>query len=270
MTEFTIGAVYLNVHNLETMLAFYQDRIGLQVHHRTQSSAHLGVGSDDLLVLNETPTYRRNRQVTGLFHLAILVPDRPQLAKSLRHLAQTQTPLQGMSDHIVSEAIYLADPEGNGIEIYRDRPREAWYQDGQFQLATLPLDVDDLLATSNDAWDGLPVGTIMGHVHLHVANIPQTETFYRELLGMDVMANMRSATFMSYDGYHHHLGANIWGGRQIRTGQEFGLEKYTLHLHDTERLQTILASLDAQNINIIEQDDTYIIHDPSHNQLVLR
>ena len=273
MTDFTIGTIYLNVRNLEIMLAFYQDIIGLQLHQRNGQTAHLGVGAEDLIVLTETSDYRRNRQTTGLFHLAVLVPDRLQLAKSLRRIAQMQTPLQGMSDHVVSEAIYLADPEGNGIEIYRDRPRNAWYKDGEFQLATLPLDVDAVMSSltqSDKAWDGLPTGTIMGHIHLHVAAILQSQAFYHSILGMDVMANMGSATFMSYDGYHHHLGANIWGGRQIRTSEELGLEKYELHIHDDQRLQTILSALDGNGVAIIEDDNRYTIYDPSHNKIVIR
>lgn len=273
MSNFTIGTVYLNVANLDTMLRFYQDIIGLQVHQRTGKSAHLGVGEHDILVLTETPDKQRVRSATGLYHFAILVPTRVQLAKSLKHLAETQTRLQGLSDHLVSEAIYLADPEGNGIEIYHDRARDVWYENGQLKMDTLALNVDDLMQTltpENSAWDGLPAGTIMGHIHLHVAGVPQAETFYNSVLGMDVLFSMGSATFMSYDGYHHHVGANIWGGRQIRTGNELGLEKYDLHIHDAHRLQTILGQLDANGIDLTQIDDGYRVQDPSNNQIVIR
>lgn len=273
MSNFTIGTVYLNVANLETMLTFYQDIIGLQVHGRVGNTAQLGVGEHDILVLTETPDKQRVRSATGLYHFAILVPTRVQLAKSLKHLAETQTRLQGLSDHLVSEAIYLADPESNGIEIYHDRPREGWYSNGQLQMDTLALNVDDLMQTltpENSAWEGLPAGTIMGHIHLHVASVPQAETFYQNILGMDVLINMGSATFMSYDGYHHHVGANVWGGRQLRTGKELGLEKYDLHIHDAKRLETILGQLDANDIDIAQVDESYLVQDPSNNQIVIR
>ncbi|MEL6525843.1 MAG: VOC family protein, partial [Chloroflexota bacterium] len=192
MADFTIGTVYLNVRQLQPILDWYQARLGLQIHWQEGKRAALGAGEHDLLVLTETPDYTRSRQHTGLFHFALLVPDRVQLAKSLTHLAQMQTQLQGMSDHAVSEALYLADPEGNGIEIYRDRPREAWYdKDSNFLLTTMHLDVADLLAELETAntWQGLPTGTIMGHIHLHVSDIPSAETVYTKHLGMDVMLN---------------------------------------------------------------------------------
>ena len=273
MSEFTVGAVYLTVSNLDRMLAFYEDVIGLQVHKRNGKTASLGAGEHDLLVLREVADKKRTRSVTGLYHFAILVPTRVQLAKSLARFAQTQTRLQGMSDHLVSEAIYLADPEGNGIEVYHDRPRDGWYQNGQLQMGTIALNIDDLMQTltaENATWEGLPSGTIMGHIHLHVADVPQAETFYRTILGMDVLFNMGSATFMSYDGYHHHVGANIWGGRNFRTGEEYGLEKYDLHIRDSQRLNAILSAVDSQGMAISEHDGRYSLHDPSNNQIVLR
>ncbi|MEM9955485.1 MAG: VOC family protein [Chloroflexota bacterium] len=272
MTDYTVGTVYLNVSNLDTMLAFYRDTIGLQVHDRYDDQASLGVGADDLLVLTETLDRIHNPHATGLFHLAILVPDRMQLAKSLRHLVETKTRLQGLSEHLVSEAIYLADPDGNGIEIYRDRPRDAWYTDGQLQITTYRMDVDGVMSSldGQDAmWRGLPTGTIMGHIHLNVSQIPQTEAFYRDVIGMDIMANMGSATFMSYDGYHHHLGANIWGGRQRRTGRELGLEKYDLHIPE-QQFELILIQAEKSNITITESNGAYTLHDPSNNQIVLQ
>lgn len=273
MNDYTIGTVYLNVKHLDNMIAFYEEVIGLGVHDRSGKTVSLGAGEQDMLVLTETPDKQHHRSRTGLYHFAILVPSRLQLAKSLARIAQTETPLQGLSDHIVSEAIYLADPEGNGIEIYRDRPRDDWYKDGEFQLATLPMDVNGLrntLKDDNTGWEGLPSGTIMGHIHLHVADIPETETFYRDILGMDVMANVGSATFMSYEGYHHHLGGNIWGGRTKRTGQEAGLDKYDLHIHDAGQLDAILENAEAHGVEITEDNGLYSLYDPSNNHVVLR
>jgi len=273
MTDFTIGTVYLNVRNLDKMLAYYEHHIGLQVHEKNGKTARLGAGEQDLLVLTETQDMNFNRSATGLYHFAILVPSAVYLANVLKHFAEAQTPLGGMSDHLVSEALYLSDPEGNGIEVYYDRSRELWYKDGEFQLGTLPLNVQRLmqnLTPENAAWEGLPSGTIMGHIHLHVSDVLKNEAFYRDILGMDVMVNMGSATFMSYDGYHHHLGANVWGGRIPRTGDEYGLEKYDLYIHEANQLQNILATVDAQGIAIAEVDGAYILHDPSNNQIVLR
>lgn len=273
MNNFTIGTVYLTVNNLDKMLAFYENIIGLQVHERNGKVAHLGAGEHDLLVLSESADKIHSRGVTGLYHFAILVPARVQLAKSLKRLAETQTQLQGLSDHLVSEAIYLADPEGNGIEIYRDRARDGWYKNGQLQMGTVAMDVDGVMSTLTDdnaTWEGLPEGTIMGHIHLHVADVPEAEAFYQTILGMDVLVNMGSASFMSYDGYHHHLGANIWGGHNPRTGEEYGLEKYDLHIHDSKRLDSILASIESQGIAITEDSGHYTVHDPANNLIVLR
>lgn len=273
MSQATIGTIYLNVANLEKMLTFYQEVIGLQIHHQDNKRAHLGVGAEDLLVLTETPDHKWLRGITGLFHFAILVPSRLQLAKSLRRIAETKTALQGLSEHHVSEAIYLADPEGNGIEIYRDRPREDWYVDGEFRLITERMDVDGVMSTLNDRnyhWEGLPSGTIMGHIHLHVASVAGSERFYRDVLGMDVMINAGSATFMSYDGYHHHLGANIWGGRNLPTEKSLGLDQYELYIQDSTRLETILSNLDKHNIIVDEKDSAYHIQDPSLNHIILK
>lgn len=272
MSDFTIGTVYLTVANLDTMLAFYENIIGLQVHQRRNKTAHLGAGEHDLLVLTESADKIHSRGVTGLYHFAILVPTRVQLAKSLKRIAETQTRIQGLSDHLVSEAIYLADPEGNGIEIYHDRPRDAWYKNGQLQMGTVAMDVDRVMSSlsdDNSTWEGLPAGTIMGHIHLHVADVPSAEAFYQTILGMDVLMNMGSATFMSYEGYHHHVGANIWGGRNLRTGEEYGLEKFDLHIHDSQRLDSILATIESQGIAITEDDSHYILNDPANNSIIL-
>jgi catechol 2,3-dioxygenase len=272
MTKTTIGTVHLKVASLERLLPFYQHIIGLQLHHQEDTTAYLGAGGDDLLALTETPGGKSVPGTTGLYHFAILVPSRVDLARSLQHLAETRTPLQGLSDHFVSEAIYLADPEGNGIEIYRDRPGETWYQNGQIHMGTVRMDVDGVigeLTDHNGEWTGLHPDTVMGHIHLHVSSVPETERFYRDLLGLDVIVNMGSATFMSYDGYHHHVGANIWAGRTPPPADALGLEKYVLRLPDEERLQSALGQLDDANIPIAPQNGHYLVSDPSQNRIVL-
>src|SRR5262245_52154530 len=215
-----VGAVHLTSADLDRAIRFYQTRLGLTLHRRDTSTASLGAGpgTDDLLVLTESASARRFHGVTGLYHFAILVPTRLDLAQSLRRLVDSGTVMQGFADHGVSEAIYLADPDGNGIEIYRDRPREQWPfgSDGQLQMGTLPLDVERLL---NDLgkepiwWPGLPAGTKMGHVHLHVSHLESSEQFYVNVLGFNLMQRYgHAALFVSAGGYHHHVGLNTWAG----------------------------------------------------------
>jgi catechol 2,3-dioxygenase len=274
MAQSTIGTVYLNVANLEQLAAFYQDIIGLKVHRRDGNTLHLGVGGDDLLVLTETPGGKRVPGTTGLYHFAILVLSRLDLARSLKHIAETNTPLQGLSDHFVSEAIYLADPEGNGIEIYRDRPASGWFQDGSLHMGTVAMDVDGVLGEldrqdEDIPWTGLHPDTVMGHIHLHVASVRESEAFYRDLLGFDVMLNMESATFMSVDRYHHHIGANTWAGRVPPPPSTLGLDKYVIHLPGSDQLNAILTRLDQANVPVEESGVGYRVADPSNNYIVL-
>ena len=226
-----IGTVTLRVANLARQVQFYQDTIGLQLHHEQDGTVFLGAGGDDLLALKHLPDGKRYRGHNGLYHFALLLPTRRHLANVLRHLAATETPLQGVSDHIVSEAIYLPDPEGNGIEIYADRPREAWYQRDQMQMATLPLDVMDLIGEIDPIADHLlPVDTIMGHIHLHVHSVAEAKAFYCDTLGMDVMFDVGTAGFYSYDEYHHHVGANTWAGAPVHAPDALGLDHFVLHV----------------------------------------
>ena len=264
-----IGTVYLRVADLDRQIAFYRDIIGLQVLRQEDQTATLGTEGVDLLALIHTPEGIRTRSTTGLYHFALLLPSRADLARTLKHLSDTKTPIQGASDHFVSEAVYLADPEGNGIEIYRDRPREAWYENGEFRMGTVAMDVDGVMGAlngQNAAWAGLPAGTVMGHIHLHVASIPETEAFYRDVLGMDVMATIQSATFMAYDEYHHHLGANIWSGRTPPPPNALGLDRFELRVNDQE---TIVARAKQAHIQLEAQNDHTILRDPSQNRIVL-
>ena len=270
----TLGPVHLNVANLDRQIRFYEDVIGLRLHRKNGTTAALGVGEADLLVLHHTPGAAHPGRTTGLYHFALLVPDRPALARTLRHLAGTQTPLQGFADHYVSEAIYLPDAEGNGIEIYRDRPRDQWeYRDDWLHIGTAPLDVQDLLASTNDdraVWNGLPSGTTMGHVHLHVADIETTEAFYLNLLDMDVMARMPSATFLSWEGYHHHLGGNTWNGvgAPPPASGTTGLRYYTIGL-ESAALDGITARLDAAGVPLEAREEGRLARDPAGNGLLL-
>jgi catechol 2,3-dioxygenase len=204
------GPVHLTVSDLPRSLEYYQQTIGLSVLERENGRASLG-GDDELLVLVEEPGATSARGHTGLFHFALLVPERRDLARWLGHATRHDVPLTGASDHAVSEALYLRDPDEHGIEIYADRPRETWEGRVGEKLTTLPLDVGDLVTLDDGAFDGLPAATTIGHVHLCVRDIPETLAFYRDTIGFDVTAAVRTqAVFLSAGGYHHHVGANTW------------------------------------------------------------
>src|SRR5439155_17451049 len=204
-----MGAVHLTVGDLEGALGYYRQAIGLDVLETGGGRASLGAGERELLVLVEEPGARPAPGHTGLFHFALLLPDRPSLARWLAHAARERIPLTGASDHYVSEALYLRDPDRHGIEIYADRPRELWEGHVHERMTTLPLDTEDILRElddpSTEPFDGLPAGTEMGHVHLCVAEIPRTIEFYRDLLGFELVAGWGEAAFLSAGGYHHHV-----------------------------------------------------------------
>src|SRR3954447_21182703 len=187
-----VGAVALTVSDLDRSLDYYKRTLGLQVHARENAHARLGTGGEDLLVLYEEPGAEPAPRNTGLFHFALLLPARADLARWLLHAANKQVRLEGLSDHLVSEAIYLRDPDWHGIEIYRDRPRSDWERDGDgVKMATLPLDVEDVMTALDGGeprFERMPLDTTMGHVHLQVADIAATEDFYANTLGFDVMA----------------------------------------------------------------------------------
>ena len=210
-----VGAVHLTVADLERSLGYYRHAIGLAVLGREGGTASLGVGGRELLVLVEKRGARPAARHTGLYHFALLLPERVDLARWLVHAVRDRVELLGLSDHFVSEALYLSDPDQHGIEIYWDRPREVWEGQVAERMTTLPLDVnsllDELKDPGRDAFDALPAGTVMGHVHLKVARIIETIAFYRDALGFALMAQLGPyAAFLSAGGYHHHLGANTW------------------------------------------------------------
>jgi catechol 2,3-dioxygenase len=232
------GAVRLRVADLERECAFYERAIGLRALGDAEDVVQLGVDGRTVVELAPHPSASaRPPGTTGLFHLAILVPDRSALARSLPRIAGAGWRLTGASDHLVSEALYLNDPEGNGIEIYRDRPRSEWsYNGGSIQMSTLPLDLDGLLAElpGRESPDtGMPPGTRIGHVHLNVADLEEAESFYAGLLGLDVtVRGYPGALFLSSGGYHHHLGVNTWRGEGVPPAPpgSVGLREWTLVL----------------------------------------
>src|SRR5437764_610440 len=216
--ETRMGPVHLTVSDLERSLGYYRRVVGLDVLEQGAGRASLGADSTELLGLVEEPGAQPTDGYTGLYHFALLVPDRPSLARWLAHAVRDRIPLTGLSDHYVSEAIYLRDPDRHGIEIYADRPRELWEGQVMERMTTAPIDVENLLAElddpPNEPFDGLPAGTRVGHVHLRLADVPQAVEFYRDVLGMELMAQLGPmAAFLSAGGYHHQIGGNTWESR---------------------------------------------------------
>jgi catechol 2,3-dioxygenase len=216
--DIQMGPVTVSVADLGRSLDYYRDAIGLSVLSENGGEAALGAGETELLRLVEEPGALPSHGYSGLFHFALLVPDRADLGQWLAHAARDRVPLTGASDHTVSEALYLRDPDHHGIEIYADRPREQWEGRVGRLMGTVPLDLDDVVAAATDeqreSFEGLPGGTKMGHVHLSVADVEDTIGFYRDELGLDITAQLGDrAVFLSAGGYHHHLGGNTWNSR---------------------------------------------------------
>jgi catechol 2,3-dioxygenase len=261
----TLGAVHLTVADLERSLEYYRRAIGLRVLSQEDGRASLG-GDAELLVLVEEPGARPARGHTGLYHFALLLPERRDLARWLAHVAREQIPLAGLSDHFVSEAIYLSDPDEHGIEIYWDRPRETW--EGRVdRMGTWPLDVQSLLREldepATEPFDGLPGATIMGHVHFKVSDVGSTIGIYRDRLGFGLMAQLGSqAAFLSAGGYHHHIGANTWesAGAPPANPGSAALRQATVVLPGARELDDLLGRLGA---------DGPLVRDPSGNALLL-
>jgi len=249
--ETTVGAVRLSVADLPRSFAYYRGAIGLDVLAEENGAATLGAGGRELLQLTEEPGARPADGFSGLFHFALLVPERRDLAGWLQHAIADGVQLTGASDHYVSEALYLRDPDRHGIEIYADRPREVWGEHPD-RIGTWPLDLDDLLAENDEASTSLPAGTRMGHVHLRVADVPETVRFYRDRVGFDLIAQLgNEAAFMSAGGYHHHLGVNTWESRGApqappRTAR---LLEYTIVVPDEAERERVVGALDGELVD---------------------
>jgi catechol 2,3-dioxygenase len=273
-----LGVVHLTVSNLNRSLAFYERVIGLHIHGRADGVARLGAGGADLLTLTEQPGARTHlRGHTGLYHFAILVPSRLELARALRRMAEARVPMDGYSDHKVSEALYLPDPDGNGIEVYRDRPRAEWFDaQGNFRMATDPLDIEGVLSELRarpEPADRMDPATVIGHIHLHVAHIGQAEQFYVGALGFDLMARYGpSASFVSAGGYHHHIGFNTWAGVGAPPPPpgSVGLRYFEIKLPNREALAQTVNRLRASEVTALEErSDGILVRDPSQNAMLL-
>jgi catechol 2,3-dioxygenase len=274
----SIGKVRLRVADLDDLSAFYERVIGLQAVERDGDLTRLGAaGGEPVIELLGAPDAPRAPGFsTGLFHLAILVPDRAELARSLQRVAGAGWRLTGASDHLVSEALYLRDPEGNGIEIYRDRPREEWRRNGEeLAMATLPLDLESVLGElgpGEQAANGMPSGTTMGHVHLQVADIPAAEGFYHRALGLDVMVrSYPGALFLAAGGYHHHLGVNTWQsqGAPAPPDGALGLDRYELVLPSAAERDAAADRVGAAGGDPERLDEGVLATDPSGHRVLL-
>lgn len=272
-----MGAVELAVADLERSISYYEKTIGLRVHERGRGEAALGAGGEHLLLLREQPGAKPPRGFSGLYHFALLLPERIDLARWLAHAARERVPLVGLSDHFVSEAIYLSDPDEHGIEIYWDRPRHVWEGQVAQRMTTLPLDVSSLLGELSDpateAFEGLSQGTKMGHVHLRVADVPASVAFYRDALDFDLTAALGAqAAFFSAGGYHHHIGANTWeslGGGRAPEGSA-RLLSASIVLPDAAALQRAGTDAMAAGFEPVEVLGGLAVEDPSGNPLLLR
>jgi catechol 2,3-dioxygenase len=276
----SMGLVRLTVADLGGLRDFYRDAIGLTEIETSNGGVRLGTGDpSDLPVIElvgdpEAPP--RSHGTSGLFHLAILVPSRPDLARALQRVAEAGWRLSGASDHLVSEALYLSDPEGNGIELYRDRPQEEWpVRDGVIQMDTLPLDLDGVLGElrREDANAVMPAGTRIGHVHLNVGDLTAAEAFYSGALGFDVtVRGYPGALFVSAGGYHHHLGLNTWAGEGAPPPPpgSRGLREFEIVLPNAESLAAEEDRLREGGFEPSRSGDVVRVTDPSGNRMVLR
>lgn len=263
----SIGTVSLTVHDLDVTSRFYEQAIGLQPVSSEAGLRRLGTGDTVLLELRHDPQARqRSQREAGLFHTAFLLPGRADLGRWLKHAVEARLPLQGASDHLVSEAIYLADPEGNGIEVYADRPRSAWTIDGgTVTMSTERLDVQDVIAEAGTTrWQGYPAGGIIGHVHLQVGATEPADAFFGGALGFDLTARYPGASFFATGGYHHHLAANIWNSRGAgqRDFPSTGLTEVEMIAADEEILAAVRNRVQAAGVATREKAGGFALHDP--------
>ncbi|MBW3608807.1 MAG: VOC family protein [Actinobacteria bacterium] len=273
-----LGPVHLTVSTLDGSIAFYERALGLRVHDRDGRVATMGTGGEDLVVVVEEPGAAPGGRHAGLYHYALRFEERRELARAVKRLATTQTRIEGASDHGVSEAIYLRDVDDNGIELYADRPRERWppprVGGERVEMYTIALDMPELMrcieAEEPRAHAG--AGVVVGHVHLHVGDVEQALAFYRDVLGFEVMVNLGNAVFVSAGGYHHHLGFNVWLGRDVqpRPSRAAGLREWTVLLASREELAAVRARVAAAGLEVHAHRGGFLVRDPWETAVAFR
>lgn len=270
-----VSHVALKVSDLEKSKRFYTEVLGLNIKEQTSNSVSFTTnGQDVLLTITQPKTInKKQEQRTGLYHFALLLPKRADLSQVVRHFIHLGVRFGG-GDHLVSEAIYLNDPDGNGIEIYVDREASVWqWSNGEVLMTTDPVDFDDLLKESIDpVWNGLPKETVMGHIHLQVNDLAKNKEFYVDGLGFDVVSRYgREALFLSDSNYHHHIALNTWSGTQIKHAEktETGIESYSIVFPSEEKRQETVASLRELGIPVMEEENEVTVFDPSDIKLKL-
>ncbi|MBX9828594.1 MAG: VOC family protein [Xanthobacteraceae bacterium] len=268
-TPLRIGAVGLIARDLDRLTNYYRDLLGLTVMERTASIARLGTGGVTLLEIEHRPDARPDDPSTaGLYHTAFLMPTRADHARWIAHIAKNRVPITGASDHGVSEAFYLDDPEGNGIEVYNDRPRERWtWQNGLVVMQTKQLDIEAILDEIDRAtatYPAAPEGLRIGHIHLRVGSIEQAEEFYRGPIGLELTRRRGGATFMSSGGYHHHVGANVWHSDRAgaRDQNRAGLAWFSMELAEPGAVEAMAGRLRAANAPVAASPDGIETADP--------
>ncbi len=291
-TEFSIhpatviGDVWLRVSNLEKQIEFYRGVLGMKLHWRKENAAGMGGGGPDLLRLREEPTFKRYREVTGLYHLAVLFPNRRELARAVRRLFALKY-RNYPTDHIMTKTTYLDDAEGNGIELYAESPEDGTWSlangeyvtrraDGSLSDGREPLDPEALFShlMKDDRWDApVPSETRIGHVHLHVGNLEEAVAFYHDVIGFDVMgvAKPFRMGFVSAGGYHHHVGLNTWKGEGAppAPSDALGLRSFTVLLPNKTELERVAGRIRERGVSTQQTEEGLFVRDPSGNGVVL-
>ncbi len=273
-----LGPVHLTVSTLDGSIAFYERALGLRLHDRDGAVATIGAGGEDLIVLVEEPGAALGGRHAGLFHYALLFETRRELARAVKRLAGTQTRIEAASDHGPSESIYLRDPDDNGIELYVDRPREQWPRSRipgeRVEVFTTALDIDDLMREVDGEAPRAHAGAgiVVGHLHLHVGDLERALAFYGDVLGFEVMANLGGATLLAAGGYHHHLGVNVWLGRDVKPRPDgtAGLREWTVLLASPDEVAAVHARVDAAGLTARSHAGGFLVRDPWETAVAFR